>query len=99
MDFMKYILSDEAQTVMGEDSASLSPCKSVSEKVFGSKDNYKAFMDYLSTAKIRPPVPVGQMLWDNLNQVLDSALNKKDTPENLMKALDVSINEELKKLE
>lgn len=56
-------------------------------------------MDYISTAKIRPPVPVGQMLWDNLNQVLDSALNKKDTPENLMKALDVSINEELKKLE
>ena len=99
MDFMKYILSDEAQTVMAEDSASLSPCKSVSEKVFGSKDNYKAFMDYISTAKIRPPVPVGQMLWDNLNQVLDSALNKKDTPENLMKALDVSINEELKKLE
>lgn len=98
MDFMKYMLSDEAQTVMAQDSASFSPRKSVSEAVFGSDDKYKAFLDYIETAKIRPPVPVGQLLWDNLNQVLDSALNGKDTPENLMKALDVSINEELKKL-
>ena len=42
---------------------------------------------------------VRQELWDSLNTVLDSALHKTDTPENLMKDLDAKINEELKKFE
>lgn len=98
MDFMKFCLSEEGQKIMSEGSGSLSARQSVTEAVFGPKENYKTFMDLMPTARIRPPVPVGQLLWDNLNQALDAALVGNDTPENLLKALDVTMNEELKKL-
>ena len=54
-------------------------------------------MTMLPKAKIRPPVPVGQQVWDGMNNALDSALHQKDTPENLLKSLDTSMNTELKK--
>ncbi len=97
IDFIKYLISEEAQTIMAKTSASLSPVKSVNEAVFAGDEVMKVFLEELDHGKIRPPVPVGQELWDNLNTVLDSALHKKDTPENLMKTLDKDINAELQK--
>ena len=84
---------------MAKISASLSPIKSVNEKVYAEDEKMEVFLQELEHGEIRPPVPVGQELWDSLNTVLDSALHKTDTPENLMKDLDAKINEELKKFE
>lgn len=97
IDFLKYLFSEEVQTEMAQVSASFSPIKSVNEKVFADDERMEIFLQELEHGEIRPPVPVGQELWDSLNTVLDSALHKTDTPENLMKDLDAKINEELKK--
>ncbi len=99
IDFLKYLFSEEAQTEMAKASASFSPIKSVNEKVFADDEKMQIFLQELEHGEIRPPVPVGQELWDSLNTVLDSALHKTDTPENLMKDLDIKINEELKKFD
>lgn len=97
IDFLKYTLSEEAQTVMTTISSSFSPVRSVNEAAFGDDPIMAVFLTELEHGKIRPPVPVGQQLWDSLNTVLDSALHGEDTPENLMKALDAEINAELQK--
>ena len=68
-----------------------------STEVFGGNEKFKVFIDSLSNAFVRPPVPVGQLLWDELNTVLDAALHGEGTPEDLMTALDASINAELQK--
>lgn len=97
IDFLKYTLSEEAQTKMAEISSSFSPLSSVNEAVYSGDPVMEVFLQELNHGKIRPPVPVGQELWDNLNTVLDSALHKEDTPENLMNALNEEINAELQK--
>jgi len=97
MDFIKYCLSDEAQTTMASVSGSLSPVKKVSETVFASVPKFQVFIESLNHAFVRPPVPVGQLLWDELNTAVDAALHGKGTPEKLLKDLDVKINSELKK--
>lgn len=97
MDFLAYAIGDEAQTTMAKMSGSLAVKQKVNESVFGSNKQYETFMTMLPKAKIRPPVPVGQQVWDGMNNALDSALHQKDTPENLLKSLDTSMNTELKK--
>ena len=97
MDFLKYTISEEAQTIMASVSGSLSPVKSVSEAVFADQPKFKVFIESLNHAFVRPPVPVGQMLWDDLNTVVDSALHGKGNPEQLLKDEDAKINAELKK--
>lgn len=97
IDFLKYTISEEAQTLMAQVSSSFSPLASVNEAVFGEDPTMSVFLQELNHGKIRPPVPVGQELWDNLNTVLDSALHKEDTPENLLNALNEEINAELQK--
>lgn len=97
IDFLKYTMSEEAQTLMAEMSSSFSPVQSVNEAVFADNDEMAVFLQELKHGKIRPPVPVGQELWDNLNTVLDSALHGEDTPENLLTALDGEINGKLQK--
>ena len=97
MEFMKYMLSEESQVSMASHSGSLSPVISASEKVFGGNEKFKVFIDTLPKAFVRPPVPVGQLLWDELNTVLDAALHGEGTPEALMTELDASINAELQK--
>ncbi len=97
IDFLKYLISEEAQALMSEMSTSFSPLKSVNETVFAGDEVMDVFLQELEHGKIRPPVPVGQELWDGLNTVLDSALHKEDTPDNLMKKLNEKMNAELQK--
>ena len=97
IDFLKYTISEEAQTIMSSQSSSLSPVKSVDEAVFANDEKMQVFLQELEHGQIRPPVPVGQELWDNLNTALDSALHGEDTPENLLNEINTNINAELQK--
>lgn len=97
IDFLKYLISEDAQKQMSEMSSSFSPLKSVNEAVFADDEMMAVFLQELEHGKIRPPVPVGQELWDGLNTALDSALHKADTPEKLLTDLNDKMNAELQK--
>ena len=92
-----YLISEDAQKQMSEMSSSFSPLKSVNEAVFADDEMMAVFLQELEHGKIRPPVPVGQELWDGLNTALDSALHKADTPEKLLTDLNDKMNAELQK--
>ncbi len=97
MEFLKYISSEEAQMTIfsTEGYSSLAVLPSVSEAVFKDREDFKSVLEVLPVAKIRPSIPVGQMLWDNLGTVLDNVLYEKDTPENQLNQLYKDINDEL----
>ena len=63
--------------------------------MFKDREDFKSVLEVLPVAKIRPSIPVGQMLWDNLGTVLDNVLYEKDTPENQLNQLYKDINDEL----
>lgn len=95
LDFMMFCASDDSQRLQGEKSTNLSVVQDVNEELWGDNPLYDAFMTTLPTARIRPPVPVGQQLWDNLGTVLENALYKKGEPAQLLAELNESINAEL----
>ncbi|MEG1195259.1 MAG: ABC transporter substrate-binding protein [Clostridia bacterium] len=95
IEFMKYMASEEAQSIMASVGNSLSPIKSVSEAVFSENPQFETILEVLPYAQVRPSVPVGQMLWDNLNTVLNNVLYEKGTPEEQLNGLYETINEEL----
>ena len=95
IEFMKYMTSEEAQTIQATKAKQLSPVKSVSEAVFSSDPQFATVLEVLPFARIRPSVPVGQMLWDNLGTVLNNVLYEKGTAQAELDALYQSINEEL----
>lgn len=95
IEFMKYMASEEAQTIMSSKSNSLSVLGTVNEAVFASNPQFATILEVLPFAQIRPSVPVGQMLWDNFNTVLNNVLYDIDTAENELNALYESINDEL----
>lgn len=94
IDFLKFMLSKDAQTKLISTN-SFSPVVEFNEEMYGNDEAMKVYMDALETAQVRPPVPVGQELWDGLNTVLDSALHGEGTPEDLLKDLNTSMNEKL----
>lgn len=98
MDFLKFMLSQEAQETLVS-TTSFSPVKSISEEMYKDDERMTVFMDMLPKSFVRPPVPVGQQLWDGLNTALDTALNGGDTAENLLNALNESMNAELQKFQ
>jgi len=96
--FLKYMIGEEAQILL-ESTSSFSPVKSYNEAMYKDNEQMAIFMELMPNAHVRPPVAVGQQLWDGLNTALDSALHGEDTPENLLKNLEQTMNDELKKFD
>jgi multiple sugar transport system substrate-binding protein len=95
IEFLKYMAGEEDQTIMATVSGSLSPVMDVNDAVFSGNPRYDVILQLIPYAQIRPSVPVGQLLWDSFNTVLDNVLYEKGTPENELNALYTSINAEL----
>jgi multiple sugar transport system substrate-binding protein len=95
IEFLKYIAGEEGQTIMATVSGSLSPVKAVSDAVFSENPRYNMILELIPYAQIRPSVPVGQLLWDSFNTVLDNVLYEKGTPADELNTLNTTINAEL----
>ncbi|MGN0972841.1 MAG: ABC transporter substrate-binding protein [Aristaeellaceae bacterium] len=95
IEFMKYTASEEAQTLLVNHCNKLSVLDTVNTAVYADNPQFETVLEVLPYARIRPAVPVGQMLWDNLNTVLNNVLNDIGTPESELNALYESINDEL----
>ena len=95
IEFMKFAVNEESQTILATMTNSLSSLKSVNEAVYTSNPQYETILEVLPFAQIRPSVPVGQLLWDSFNTVLNNVLYEIGTPESELNALYESINDEL----
>ena len=58
----------------------------------GWSPDIKFFVEMMSIAKSRPPLPVGTKLWDSMFTMQDSINQGSDTPENLVKEAQAYVN-------
>lgn len=95
IEFMKFAANEESQKIMSSSTNSLSVLESVNAEVWGENPQFKTILEVMPFAEIRPSVPVGQMLWDGFNTVLNNVLYEIGTPESELSTLNETINDEL----
>lgn len=61
---------------------------------FRENPKHAMFMDFLKTAKNRPAIPAGQVLWNGLGEAQSNILHNKVTPQAAMDALTKQVNDE-----
>jgi len=96
LDFMLYTMSEEAQVMNLEINTTLSVLDNVNQRFYGDDPLYDAFMSLLPSARIRPPIPIGQMVWDGLIRVLENSIHEMGEPADLLRQLNEEMNDELR---
>ncbi len=64
---------------------------------FRENPDHAKFMDFLKTAKNRPAIPAGQLLWNSLGEAQSAIMHAKQTPQQAMDDLTKAVNDELAK--
>jgi multiple sugar transport system substrate-binding protein len=68
-----------------------------SDPGFRADPKHALFMDFLKTAKNRPAIPAGQLLWTGLGEAQSAVLHNKKTPKQALDELTQAVNQEEKK--
>jgi multiple sugar transport system substrate-binding protein len=64
---------------------------------FTANPTHAKFMEFLKTAKNRPAIPAGQLLWNSLGEAQSAILHAKQTPKQAMDDITKAVNDELAK--
>jgi multiple sugar transport system substrate-binding protein len=64
---------------------------------FRADPKHAMFMDFLKTAKNRPAIPAGQLLWNSLGEAQSLVLHGKKTPQQALDDVTKAVNDEQKK--
>jgi|LDZS01.1.fsa_nt_gi multiple sugar transport system substrate-binding protein len=84
---LAYYIATKGQVRYAVDTLHLPTYKPATGPFLEKDPSQKLFVDLLEYAKTRPPVPVGALLWDKLNDAMHSVLTgRKDVEEALMEA-------------
>jgi len=99
LDFMMFAMSEEAQIMNLELHTTLAVHDSVNMMFYADDPLYETFLSLLPYARIRPPIPIGQMVWDGLIRVLENSIHEMGEPADLLRALNQEMNEELRRFD
>ena len=93
----KYLTVEEGGIRYGEDTTHFMCKVDINENLSWVKNEpiFNVFIELFPTSFCRPVIPKGQLLWDEQMTAQDNALNKVDTPLNLLKAMTDKVNAEL----
>lgn len=95
--FGAFMAVGEGARIYGEDTTHFMSYKDLNDKFeWVKKDTrFKIFVDLFPKSYCRPPIPKGQLLWDELATATDNALNGKGTPKELLDKVTDKVNKEL----
>ena len=84
----------------GEETTHFLSCKELNSNLSFAKGDpdFQVFLDIFPTAYSRPPIPAGQLLWDELVTATDNALYGRGEPQALLDGVTEKLNAELDKL-
>lgn len=94
-ELMRYFTQDEGQEFVTRFHLSVVP--SVNQKVFANDPASLKVMSMLSQSKWRPVIPQGQLLWNELANAMDMAINNKGKPQQLLDDVTAKVNTALQK--
>ncbi len=95
--FAKFMTVEEGAEIYGNDTAHFMSCKDLNDTFDWVKNEPKAkiFIELFPSSYCRPPIPKGQLLWDELATATDKALHGKGTPKELLDKVTEKVNKEL----
>ncbi|TSB45762.1 ABC transporter substrate-binding protein [Alkalicoccobacillus porphyridii] len=93
-EFMKYIGSEEGQRTFNEIDNQMSVIDTVNEDLYGDDPIMREFIDILPDSNARPPIPNGQLLWNELDKMVEYAIHGRGTPEELLEKVNNRVNVE-----
>jgi len=67
------------------------------DPAFRADPKHAIFMDFLKTAKNRPAIPAGQLLWNSLQEAQSLVLHGKKTPQQALDDVTMAVNQEERK--
>jgi multiple sugar transport system substrate-binding protein len=98
--FISYFAGPEELNYFCQQTAHIPTLVKAAEDPFYRKDPHQAvFMDMLPIANTRPPVPIGQFLWNALAEARDLIIHGTKTPQQALDDVTTNSNEELKKFQ
>lgn len=95
--FAKFMSVGEGARIYGEDTMHFMSMKEINEGLSWVRENnkYRLFVELFPKSFCRPPIPKGQLLWDELATATDNALHGKGTPKELLDKVTTKVNKEL----
>ncbi|MEZ0537476.1 hypothetical protein ACAG39_09550 [Caldicellulosiruptoraceae bacterium PP1] len=96
-DFMKYLSTSNGVYTYSEETAHFMSAKKINDSLKWYKEYQygKVVADLLPSSKCRPPIPKGQLSWDELVTATNNTLYGKGTPKDLLKKVTDKVNTEL----
>jgi multiple sugar transport system substrate-binding protein len=96
--FISYFAGPEEMDYFCRETAHIPTLKAAAENDFYYEDpNHKIFMDMLPIANTRPPVPVGQFLWNALAEARDLIIHGTKTPQEALDDVTEQSNTEMER--
>ncbi|WP_054706526.1 extracellular solute-binding protein [Bacillus sp. JCM 19041] len=83
-EFMKYLGGEEGQRTYSEMNNQMSVIDTVNEEIYGDNEIMTEFIDILPESNARPPIPSGQLLWNELDRAVEYAIHGRDEPKALL---------------
>ncbi|WP_078394137.1 ABC transporter substrate-binding protein [Shouchella patagoniensis] len=83
-EFMKYLGGEEGQRTYSELNNQMSVIDTVNEEIYGDNEIMKEFIDILPESNARPPIPSGQLLWNELDRAVEYAIHGRGEPRALL---------------
>ncbi len=95
--FARFMSLGEGARLYGEGTTHFMAARALNDKFTWFKEDprYQIFVSLLPKSFCRPVIPKGQLLWDELVNATDSALNGKGTPKDLLDKATAKVNKEL----
>jgi len=91
-------MATKGQIQQAVDTLHLPTYKKATNDLLKVDPSQKVFVDLLENAKCRPPLPVGALLWDKLNEARDNVLTGKKSVEKALMDVQIEVQREYDKI-
>ncbi len=95
--FAQFMATGKGGVNYGEETTHFMTVKSINDNLSWAKSEpiFSKFVEMFPVSHCRPPISKGQLLWDELMTAQNNAINKVDTPQNLLDKVTEKVNAEL----
>ncbi|MFQ5796033.1 MAG: ABC transporter substrate-binding protein [Candidatus Bipolaricaulia bacterium] len=76
-----WISTGEANKRWNRETAHIPAIRELAQALYADDPQMRVFLDGLEYSRPRPPVPVGGLLWDELNRAVENAIHQRKFPE------------------
>ncbi|MBM7840005.1 multiple sugar transport system substrate-binding protein [Alkalihalobacillus xiaoxiensis] len=92
-EFLKYVGSVEGQLTYSDMNSQMSVIAEVNEELYADDPIMTEFIEILPFSNTKPPIPSGQLLWNELDRAVEYAIHGRDDPKTLLEKVARKVEE------